>query len=230
MAINSNLSFAKDFIKPVVLDCTEVYQKTWSAENRVHYSSRLEQLINDEVALKDFIMTVKPSFVRDFSSEEKLFIYEVLRLAAVESPQLMYLIDDLQNLLKKRGYQHERYLYLTSLTDNQFSYEMDCKLDYSNPSRRRYYRMLNTKFGKKQLTLKEILEQYFFYDFIELNRPRAKKKVRHKGYRDHGSLGSEFSKTLKQQSCDWSLRKLEEERNKKKIDFLSFLSGFGGWE
>lgn len=230
MAINSNLSFAKDFIKPIVQDCTEVYEKTWSAENRVHYSSRLEQLIDSEVTFKDIIMTVKPSFVRDFSSEEKLFIYEILRLAAIESPQLMYLIEDLQNLLKRRGYQHERYFYLQSLTDNQFSYEMDCKLDYSNRSRRRYYRMLNTKFGKKQLSLKEILEQYFFCDFIELNRPRAKKKIRHKGYRDHGSLGSEFSKTLKQQSCDWSLRELEEERIKRRSDLISFLTGFGGWK
>jgi hypothetical protein len=175
-------------------------------------------------------MTVKPSFVRDFSSEEKLFIYEVLRLASIENPQLRYLVDDLQELLRKRGYQHERYFYLTSLTDNQFSYELDCKVDRRNPSRRRYYRMLSTKFGKKQLTLKEIIEQYFFYDFIELNRPKAKKKIRHKGYRDHGSLGSEFWKTRKQQSCDWSLRESEEIKNKRKMDFLSFLSGFGGWE
>ena len=228
MAINSNLHFAKVFVEPVVQKCTEAFKKTWSAENRVHYSSRIEQLF-EAGEEKDFIMTVNSKFVRDFSATEKCYLYELLRLTSIEFPEIRFILDDLQNLLKRRGYQNERYFYLSSLTDNQFAYEIDCKLTPKSPSRREYYRKRSTKFGKKQLTLEEIIDKYFFTDIIELNRPRAKRKIRHKGYRDHGSLGSEFSKTLKQQSCDWSLREKEEKKEKLRNDFLSFLLGFSGW-
>lgn len=229
MAINPNLCYAKSFISPIVQHCTEAYKKTWSAENRVHYSSRIASII-DTGSSKDIIITVKPSFVKDFSAKEKLFIYEVLRLASIEYPEIKYILDDLQNLLKKRGYQNERYFYLNSLTDNQFSYEIDCLVDPGSTYRRIYYRKLSCNFGRKQLSLEEVFNEYFFTDFIELNRPRAKRKQRHKGYRDHGSLGSEFSKTLKQQAGDWSIIEKEEQRRKQADDFLSFLSGLSGWE
>lgn len=229
MALNSNLVFAKDFLSPIADYALEAYKKTWSAENRVHYSSRSNALLEAGVD-KDFIMTVKPAFVRDFSATEKEFIYEILRGVSVIHDCLRYLVDDLNQLLSRRGYQNERYFYLVTLTDNQFAYELDCKVTPRTKSRRTYYRKRSMKFGRKQLTLEEIFDQYFFTDFIELNRPRPKKKQRHKGYRDHGSLGSEFSQTLKQQSGDWSLREAEEKREKEKKDLRDFLSGFAGWE
>lgn len=228
MALNSNLVFAQEFLKPIADFALEVYKKTWSAENRVHYSSRIEQLLEAGVE-KDFIMTVNSKFVRDFSGKEKEFIYEIIRGSSIIYPELRYLVEDLDQLLRKRGYQNERYSYLSQLTDSQFAYEVDTKVFPKTKSRRTYYRKISMRFGKKQLTIQEIIEQYFFTDLIELNRPRPKKKVRHKGYRDHGSLGSEFSKTLKQQAGDWELRELEEKRRKRKEDLLEFLLGFAGW-
>jgi hypothetical protein len=228
MALNSNLSFARDFLLPITQFCAEEYEKTWSAENRVRYSSRLEELIEANV-VKDTIITIKPSFVKDFTSKEKCFIYEVLRLASIEDPRLRYLMEDLRGLLRQRGYQNDRYFYLESLTDNQFAYEIDCKLTPRTESRRSYYRKLSGKFGKQKFTLQEILSKYFFTDFIELQRRKPKKKIRHKGYRDHGSLGSEFSRTLKQQAGDWSIRESEERKIKKKQDIIDFLQGFAGW-
>lgn len=229
MAFDSNLIFAQEFIDPIAKFALEAYKKTWSAENRVRYSSRVEELFDAGVE-KDFIMTVKSNFVRDFSAKEKEFIYEILRGVTIVEPCLRYILEDLDQLLRKRGYQNERYFYLSSLTDNQFSYELDTKVLPNTKSRRTYYRKRSMKFGRKQLTLQEVFLQYFFTDIIELNRPRAKKTQRHKGYRDHGSLGSEFSKTLKQQSCDWSIREYEEQRKKEREDFLAFLSSFAGWE
>jgi hypothetical protein len=227
MAINDNLHFTKVFIKPMVRFCTEAFQKTWSAEKQIHYTSRIEK-ITDFGLNRDIIITVKPSFVRNFSATEKCFIYEILRLTSIEFPKIRYILDDLQQLLRRRGYQNERYFYLSSLTDNQFAYDIDVKLTPGNPNRRRYYRLFSSYFGRERLTLEQVFDKYFFTDIVELNRPKAKNKVRHKGYRDHGSLGSEFSKTLKQQSNDWSLRKTEEEREKLKNDYLRFLAGFAG--
>lgn len=227
--IHSNLTYAKQFLIPVVQTCTEVYKKTWSAENRVHYSSRLAEIL-DFNANKDIIISVKPSFMKDFGPKEKEFIYEIIRGISIEFPEVRYLLEDLRELYRKRGYQNDRYFYLESLTDNQFSYELDTKLLPKTKSRRIYYRKLSSKFGRKQLTFDQILQEYFFTDFIELNRPKAKKVQRHKGYRDHGSLGSEFSKTLKQQSGDWSIRESEEHKKKKEQDLLDFLHSFAGWE
>lgn len=229
MAIDSNLAFAPEFIRPIVQLCTEAYRNTWSAENRVRYSSRIETILrtsND----RNILITVNPKLVRDFSGKEKCFIYEVIRLAAVEFPEIKYLVEELRELYKRRGYQNDRYFYLESLSDNQFVYEIDCILTPRFRSRRLYYEKLNGFFGRKQLTFLEIIQQYLFPDIIEINRPKPKKKIRHKGYRDHGSLGSEYSKTLKQQAGDWTLR-LQEERKKKELDdYLKFLSGFAGWE
>lgn len=229
MSINSNLVFAKSFLSPIVQICTEVYRKTWSAENTIRYSSRIEELFDAGID-KNIIISIKPSFMKDFGPKEKEFIYEVLRGISIEFPEIQYLVEDLRQLFKKTNYQNDRYFYLESITDNMFSYELDCKLTPNTKSRRTYYRKLSSKFGRKQLTLEQILNEYFFTDFIELNKSIAKKAVRHKGYRDHGSLGSEFSKTLKQQSGDWSIREQEEQRKKQKEDLLSFLLSFAGWE
>lgn len=229
MAIDSNLYFANSFLIPVVQYCTVGFEKTWSAEKQIYYTSRLEAIFDNPA--KDLKpIQVRPEFMKDFSSTEKEFIYELLRGATINFPKIRFILEDLRNLFKQRGYFNERYLYLESLTDNQFAYELDCKLTEQTKSRRRYYRLLNSKFGKKRLTLKEVLLNYLFTDFVEVNRRRAKRVVRHKGYRDHGSLGSEFSKTLKQQSCDWSIREREEQRQKSRKDFIEFLSGFSGWE
>jgi hypothetical protein len=168
--------------------------------------------------------------MKDFSGKEKLFFYQIIRLLAIADPnhQLGFLLVDLENLYKRRGYFNEEYFYYTSLSDNQFCYEIDCKL--TNSKARRYlYRMRGSKFGRKQLSLQEVLSNYFFTDIITLNRQKAKKAIRHKGYRDHGSLGSEYSKTLKQQSVDWSLREIEQRRIKDKQDLLDFITGFCGW-
>lgn len=229
MAINSNLTFVKDFIEDIARHCDECFKKTWSAENRVHYSSRYETLLDNDI-VKDFMIIINPKFMRDFSAKEKEFIYEILRLVSIEVPDLRYLVDDLDRLFKQRSFQNERYFYLSHLTDNMFAYELDVRLTPKHEYRRTYYRKLHSKFGRKQLTLEEIFSQYFFCDFIEVNRKRAKKKVRHKGYRDHGSLGSEFSKTLRQQAGDISLMEAEAKRQKEKDDYLEFLRAFAGWE
>lgn len=227
--LNKNLVFATQFIKEIADSLSEGFKRNWSSEKEVHYTSRLGELFDLGVE-KDFIMVIDSRFVRDFSAKEKLFIYEVLRLAGIYHSELRWLAGDLQFLLDKRGYYNERYFYLCSLTDSEFAYEMDCQLTPNTQSRRKYYRKLSSTFGKKQLSYLEVAEKYFFTDIIELNRRRAKKAQRIKGYRDHGSLGSEFSRTLKQQSCDFSIVGPVEQRRKFIEDLKEFLLGFGGWK
>lgn len=229
MGIHSNLVFAKSFLDPVVQTCTSSYHKTWSAENTIRYSSRVEELF-EAGSDKLMIISIKPSFMRDFGPKEKEFIYEILRGVSIEFPKVKFLLEDLRQLFKNSNYQNDRYFYLESITDEMFSYELDCKLTPETESRRKYYRKLSSKFGKNSLTLSQVFDKYFFTDFIELNKKQAKKKQRHKGYRDHGSLGSEFWRTKKQQSGDWSIREREEQKKKSREDLLSFLHGFAGWE
>lgn len=228
MSLN-DLIYAKQFIDDTVQYCISAYEKNWSAENRVRYNSRIEKILLTQGAT-EVLITVKPSFMRDFSGKEKCFIYEVLRLASIEFPKIRYLVDDLRNLFKQRNFQSDRYFYLELLKDSFFAYEIFEKLTPGMESRRYYYRMLSSRFGKRRLTLQEVLSEYFFTDIIELNRPKPKKKIRHKGYRDHGSLGSEYSRTLKQQSCDWSIKEAELQKKKRREDLINLLYGAGGWE
>jgi hypothetical protein len=178
----------------------------------------------------DILYVVDPRFVKDFSSHEKDFIYQIVRLVAIANPSAAgWIFEDLNSLLTKRGYDSDRYFYLKSLTDNQFIYKLDCDLDIHSRKRRDFYSQLKGRFGVKQLTIEEVLSKYFFCDAVEITRRICKRKIRRKGYSDHGSLGSEISKTLKQQSCDWSIREAEERRLKELDDRIKFLQALDGW-
>lgn len=226
--IDKNLYFVTEFLKPILTFAQQEFERVWSADNRVRYTSRLAELLELGVD-KVTIISIKPEFVKDFSGKEKVFIYTILRLLSIQDQRFGYLLFDLQELLRKRGFDSDRYFYLQSLTDAQFAYELDCKVDKRNPERRYFYRQLSGKFGRNQVSFQELLSEYFFNDIIELYRRLAKRRTRHKGYRDHGSLGSEFSKTLKQQSSDWSLRESEEQKKKSRQDLIEYLQAFSGW-
>jgi hypothetical protein len=51
----------------------------------------------------------------------------------------------------------------------------------------------------KQLTLKEYIESFQIVYTIRRKR-KPKRNIRRRGYKDHGSLGSEYSHTLKDQA------------------------------
>lgn len=228
MALDSCWPDLISFIAPIQQHCAASYEKTWSAENRVRYSSLAEQLIDSRGSI-DYLITIKPSLVKDLTGKEKTFLYEILRTLSIADSRFKYLLYDFESLLHKRGFYSERYFYLQHLTDDQFCYEIDTKVWIRSREREYYYRRRNSRFGKKQLTLQQIFDEYFFTEPVRLNVTRARRKVRHKGYRDHGSLGSEFSRTQRQQSSDWSIRQKEENRQREIEDRILLYLGIQGW-
>jgi hypothetical protein len=61
---------------------------------------------------------------------------------------------------------------------------------------------------------------------ILLSKQKPKKLQRHKGYRDHGSLGSDYSKTRKQQSTDWTVREEILDMEAREDTYLPLIKGF----
>lgn len=108
---------------------------------------------------------------------------------------------------------------------------MDCYL-WKPSQKRDFSRKINQKFllNKKEITLRELISSpNIYFDFFVLPKRVPKEIQRHKGYRDHGSLGSEFSRTLRDQADDWSLREEEELREKEEADLHDFRLGLNGW-
>lgn len=228
--IDPNLHYVLDFLKPILDTAVSQYEKTWSTENRVHCTSRVEDLAERGLLQNEyFSVAINPELMKKTTGKEKVFIYEIIRSLAIADQRFGYILFDLQELYRKRGFRSERYFYLQSLTDNMFIYEIDCKVDINNSERRYYFRQINGHFGRDQLTFSELLSKYLIILPKEIKKRTPRKRVRHKGFRDHGSLGSEFSRSLKQQSRDWTLREEEQRRKKKIEDFRNFLWGLGGW-
>jgi hypothetical protein len=59
-----------------------------------------------------------------------------------------------------------------------------------------------------------------------ISKQRPKKAQRHKGYRDHGSLGSDFSKTRRDQSHDWTVDQEQLDIEAREDTYLPFIRGF----
>lgn len=197
----------------------------WSSEIKVHYSSRVTSF-HFEKGNKEFSYQVRPKIIRELSAKQKLFVYEVLRLFSCECLEFRFILDDYRNLLNSVAFTNNaRYFYLETLEDWQYLEEINDKLQNAK-SRRTYYRKISDLFGSRRLSFENLFNYYFLRPFQELYKPLPKKKHRHKGYRDHGSLGSEWSKTLRDQARDYSIREKEEQHQKEKDDFQDFIRGW----
>jgi hypothetical protein len=174
---------------------------------------------------------ISSKVLKELSPDEKVRIYELLRMICCyrDFPEWNYIFSDYCELLRRRGFKHERYFYLTSLTDSQFCYEIDCTL-WNKTYRRNFYRTHFSKFGKNQLTLKELLFKFFVVKLYIQEKKKPKRLIRHKGYRDHGSLGTGVPGLAADIERDVWVQERELLKEKKRKDFLKFLSGFAGWE
>lgn len=234
--IDSNLTFIIQFLARDQLVAAKEEMKTRSAELQAVISSAGKLLLSGEIEELKFCMKAK--IIRQLSPKQKVRIYELLRMLTIESNSenwFSVLFTDIQEFYARTGIkQNLRYSYLSKLTDAQFAAEFD-EILWSNKRRTNLFRdlnspVVNSKGQKIYDSLFEVLIaviQSFHVSFIFKNKP--KKKVYRKGYNDHGSLGSEFSKTLKQQSSDWSLNEEEQRRKKQVDDFHKFLLGLNGW-
>lgn len=71
--------------------------------------------------------------------------------------------------------------------------------------------------------------QYIKFDVLEFNRKKPKRLIRHRGYRDHGSLADDSSIGLKEYRKDWSATEEQnyiEEQREALNDAEEILFGF----
>jgi hypothetical protein len=156
-----------------------------------------------------------------FTSKERLFFYKIIRLLRIYTDHkntiVNYIYFDLTN--HKRFFENNlEFSLLEKLTDEMFAYKLDTELMYHPSQIYGQYFQQYTKKGineNKSFTIVYVFCKILTPRPIYLSKTKPKKKVFKRGYRDHGSLGSEISKTLKDQSRDYTIT--EKEIAKKKM-------------
>lgn len=226
--ISGNLHFLNSFLQePDIQLIVRLESKLCPAEEiGLEYSREVSKDNSDSF---EFFIQLNSKVLKELSPNEKVRIYEILRiLYLTDLPGWKYLFDDYNNLLRKRGFRHERYLYLNSLSDSLFAYEIDCILTKGTQSRRDFYRRVHSKYQKNQTTLEEILLKYFRIRVVKINKKHPRRLVRHKGYRDRGSLGTGDRTLDSDIYSDIWVQEKERLRKKSTSDFIEFLAGLNG--
>lgn len=208
------------------------FEEVKLSQVQIRYSSRIEDLSSGKF---DSEFSFNQKMLKSIKGSEKIILYIIARIVKIREESFLYslFLERLEDFYKQTNLQtNERYFYLSSLTDEMFCYEIDTIL-WNQKSRRDFYRKINTPIGnykKEKLTLiqfyQKILESF---DLKITSKQTPKRKVRHKGYRDHGTLGSDVSRTNRDQRGDWELVRNEQAKQADKDNLLNFLWGLGGW-
>lgn len=137
------------------------------------------------------------------SADEKLLLLYTLILCITEvDTQYRYLREDLLALFQQRSVlQSERMTFLAQLAQEESRVVMDHCLEDLFPQGPlqivRLWETKNPKYGGKTF-LRYALEDLLVIEVDERKKLKPKRKVRHKGYRDHGTLASNDSKARKE--------------------------------
>lgn len=209
------------------------FEEVKLSQVQIHYSSRAERLFSGQFD-SEFIFSQK--LLKLVKGSEKVFLYIIARIVKLREESFLYslFLERLEDFYKRSNLQaNERYFYLSSLSDEMFCYEIDSIL-WNQKSRRDFYRKINTPIGnykKEKVSLIQFYQKLLeSFDIKLVPKQTPKKKVRHKGYRDHGTLGSDISRTNRNQRGDWELVQKEQAKQADKDNLLNFLWGFGGWK
>lgn len=204
--------------------------KTGISELKASNSSRVIEKL--ESGNFELVINTNYRYLRSLTGKQKVDLYIILRILHLlypENERLNFVYFDVTECMNKKGLkQNDRYFYLSSLNDKLFElYIYDIFM--VRTSYRFFARRINQKLQNyEQKTLIQVLREFLSQDlkFYLLSKKKPAKVQRHKGYRDHGSLGSEFSKTRKDQSRDWTVRQEEEYKNRREDVYLPLLEGW----
>jgi len=216
----------------------EQLENNWSAESKVHcrLTPEKSQLLCEGKVTMEFVVK-KRNFAR-LSGKEKLYTYFIARLLEkkFEGETLTYLTQEWIDQIKELSNQYlkfnEFFSVIHQMTNNELILFL---LDYLYvPGRQREFFsiLLGRNKDKEGRNIPNLLEKldklllHFEPIFVTLRSP--KRKQFRKGHRDHNSLGSEISRTIREQSQspEWDLV-CEEERKQEDV-YLNFLRGFTG--
>lgn len=218
--------FEKQFnclFDPVVL-------KTGISELKASNSSRVTEKL--ESGNFELVINTNYRYLKELTGKQKVDLYVILRILHLlypENKRLNFIYFDVTECFNKKGLkQNDRYFYLSSLSDKLFElYIYDIFM--VRKSYRFFARRINQKLQNyNQKNLVQVLQEFLIQDlkFYLLSKKKPAKVQRHKGYRDHGSLGSEFSRTRKDQSRDWTVQQEEEYKHRREDVYLPLLEGW----
>lgn len=230
--INSNLVFAQEFYDTFVEPFYQQMLKNWSAELQGPDSSRVQTLLS---RTSDFEIEyrIKTKKLKKLNIEQQIYFYIFIRMMLIQHPNdalCSLILEDFTNWFIKI-YQKQILLFeiIRNYSDNQLIYHMD-EILWNQKNKRHLFRILYSKISVNNT------EKWTLFDYLRssdclplpvlIKKPKPRQKVWHKGYRDHGSLGSDFSKLLKEQSRTKEYQNIIEQEEKKKQDPIDFLSGF----
>lgn len=200
------------------------------SELKVASSSRVTEKLS--TGKFDYELRTNYRLLKHLSADQKIDLYiilRILRLSYPENERLKLFLFDLEEIFKKKQIdQNDRYFYLSHLDDKYFElFIFDLFLTKKNL--RFFARRIHQKIPEKDnQTILEILISWLQSPIrmIFISRQKPKKLQRHKGYRDHGSLGSDYSKTRKDQSTDWTVREEMLEQEAREDTYLPLIKGF----
>jgi hypothetical protein len=185
--ILSSLLGSKKFSK-LLSFCDEV-EKTWSAELEAANGSLLDLLdwyprVEMRILLKNL----------PFTGKKSVNAYILFRLISLWRSDFFwrYFVDE---QWKGNTAQRVETQFLTSLSDELF---IDHISEYLTERRQNFLREILSSDEENISVYDYLLSERLFIVKIFKNNQEPKKVIRHKGYRDHGSLGSEFSQSQKQ--------------------------------
>lgn len=225
--------FLQDFLKSEnqkILTLFRELEKNWSSQEQVYYKLAPEKLeaISQGLLLIDTQIRKKP--LRQLNSKEKFSLYVYLRIVKENfeySSVIQLWLENTLSELEKLQSGSEMIRIISQLDKVHFNiwiHEF-----FLDKGRRRIF--FSSIYGKKKRGQEEIslyqriLKDEFGLKFIFENPRKPKPKVFRKGYRDHGSLGSDQSKLNKEISWDvWFQQKIKDLEKQRK-DTLNFIIG-----
>lgn len=166
------------------------------------------------------------------TARQKFFFLLVLRDYSIWSGDWLakFIYTELVSLsIKKNITESGDILSIISCSNNRFLYTLSEQLQD-----RQYRQILSSVLNDKILNTKnkKTWDWLFFnlFSLVKITKYRRSEPVkveRHKGYRDHGSLGSEFSRTLRQQSSDYSV--IEKQQEHQRVHLQKLKQWYHGW-
>lgn len=175
------------------------------------------------------------NFKKIHSNKEELLLLLLLRLVviALEDKDFNFIFWEAKNLISKRNPSLRRtvqFFNFSELPEKDFLFELE-KLLEKKEERLTLIRILTTKREKKEREYRLysiVFQEFLSIKFRFLNKPEPQKLVRHKGYRDHGSLRqSNFTRPDQDRTTTTWEEDREKEANSERNAILDFYESIG---
>lgn len=228
------MSFISSFISSEGSKISKILQaqrEDWLSQEQVYYNLAPEVRQKVNLHFLDLTIDCKRKFFKYLNPKEKFNFYLYLRILRTEfeiDSSCLFWINSSLDILLKELTGSEIVKTISNLEDNYFRVWLE---DYffQKGKKRTFFSCIygKRKRGNRSISLFELVLEGTFFPKVNLKKIKKPTKEQfRKGYRDHGSLGSDFARTNKEASWDVWVQEEINRRNKEQEDRLKFLKGF----